>query len=537
MLGFLSRLLSPSKARCAPQSCLDVIAGWLGIARLGRTPPAASGKRRHRRWFLGRALVIEVNGKSLQGETVDISAAGAGLLLRTPLPVGTCVRLRDPDGTIGVPARVVHNALTADNAHFRVGVEFLLGEAGASSNQPGAATGSEASPPPLASPPAAGPAPVVNEAPPSPAPDVHEPAIPSPDELPSTISSPADPAADVPPPAAPASAAPAPTTPTPAGPAEQPVEAMPPTESSVPPSERWWVPRGRPVLEMSAPASAAPLSRDLIEFVERVIRHAELHLPMLPQVVQRALVMAQSEDVDFNRLATVLEADAALTASILRRANSAESAPVDRITRLPDALARLGRRKVLAVVAAAATKRVTLEATGLDPRRALQIWHTSAAAAAVMHVAARHFGLPADEAALIGLLHDLGVLAALRIAQLYRESYDPRLSSDTVDRLCVEWHEPLGRALAAAWQFQPPLPELCGAHHAASEPGDELARYRSLVQFTDVVCALLEYAPYVPYDFFRVPCVAALGITDEPEWHAWLAALPAAVAERMGDLT
>ncbi len=291
------------------------------------------------------------------------------------------------------------------------------------------------------------------------------------------------------------------------------------------------------MLEASAPVPAAPLSRDLIEFVERVIRHAELHLPMLPQVVQRALVMAQSEDVDFNRLADVLEADAALTAGVLRRANSAESAPVDRITRLPEALARLGRRKVLAVVAAAAAKRVTLEATGLDPQRALQIWHTSAAAAGVMHVAARRFGLPADEAALIGLLHDLGVLAALRIAQLYRESYDPRLSPETVDRLCAEWHEPLGQALATAWQFQPPLPELCGAHHAAPEPGDELARYRSLVQFTDVVCALLEYAPHVPYDFFRVPCVAALGITDEPEWHAWLAALPDAVAERIGDLT
>lgn len=506
MLGFLSRLLSPSKARCAPRSCLDVIAGWLGIARLGRTPPGASGKRRHRRWFLGRELIIEVNGKLLRGETVDISAAGAGLLLRTPLPVGAPVRLRDPGGTIGVPARVVHNALTADNAHFRVGVEFLLSEAEAKPTPTATAADSEAPPAPLASPPAAGPAPVVDAASPSPAPT------------------------------APPSPAPAPVGAAPVSSPEQPAEAVPRTGCSVPSSEPWWVPRGTPVLEVSAPAAAAPLSRDLIEFVERVIRHAELHLPMLPQVVQRALVMAQSEDVDFNRLAAVLEADAALTASILRRANSAESAPIDRITRLPEALARLGRRKVLAVVAAAAAKRVTLEATGLDPQRALQIWHTSAAAAAVMHVAARHFGLPADEAALIGLLHDLGVLAALRIAQLYRESYDPRLGPETMDRLCAEWHEPLGRALATAWQFQSPLPELCGGHHAAPDPGDELARYRGLVQFTDVVCALLEYAPYVPYDFFRVPCVVALGIGNEPEWHTWLAALPAVVAERMGDL-
>lgn len=170
MLGFLSRLLSPSKARCAPQSCLDVIAGWLGIARLGRTPPGASGKRRHRRWFLGRELIIEVNGKLLRGETVDISAAGAGLLLRTPLPVGARVRLRDPDGTIGVPARVVHNALTADNAHFRVGVEFLLSEAEAKPTPTATAADSEAPPAPLASPPAAGPAPVVDAASPSPAP-------------------------------------------------------------------------------------------------------------------------------------------------------------------------------------------------------------------------------------------------------------------------------------------------------------------------------------------------------------------------------
>lgn len=581
MLGFLSRLFSPGKTRCAPQSCLDVVAGWLGIARLGRSPPGTAGQRRHRRWFLGRALIIEVDGKSIEGETVDISAGGAGLLLRTPLAVGARVRLRDPDGRTRVPARVVYNALMDDEVHFRVGVEFVLDE----TDGPAAPTAlTDVSPTceSAAAPPAPSPVessePVVARPPPDFAPPAPAPvaiAVPAPptDKLSTCKTTPATPtdvscpseaaltdvlsgsgaattsaqsrgeSGAVPPAPSPVESSepvevrpPSDSAPPPPAITEQPAAATPATDGADALSERWWIPRGPAVTATPAATGAAPLSRDLVEFAERVIQHAELHLPMLPQVLQRALVMAQSEDVDFNRLAKLLEADAALTANILRRANSAESAPVDRITRLPEALARLGRRRIVAIMGAAAVKRVTLEATGLDPQRALQIWHTSAAAAAVMHVAARRFGLPEEEAALIGLLHDLGVLAALRIAHLYRESYDSRLSAETVERLCAEWHEPLGQALATAWKLQAPLPELCGDHHAAPAAGDELARHRHLVQFADVVCALLEYAPYVPYDLFKMPGVRALGITDDPDWQTWLETLPAAIADRTGDL-
>jgi hypothetical protein len=107
-----------------------------------------------------------------------------------------------------------------------------------------------------------------------------------------------------------------------------------------------------------------------------------------------------------------------------------------------------------------------------------------------------------------------------------------------------EWHERIGARLAEAWRLPTPLPAIIGSHHqpptsatakeATNDDGE--AKYRLLVQFADVVCALLSLGPYVPYDLFGMPCAAPLRLTATPETESWLATLPGLVAERAGVL-
>lgn len=97
-------------------------------------------------------------------------------------------------------------------------------------------------------------------------------------------------------------------------------------------------------------------------------------------------------------------------------------------------------------------------------------------------------------------------------------------------------HEELGRRLAREWNLTDPLGAVIGDHHRTVPASDPIGTYQNLVQFADVVCALLEYTTYIPYDFLALPCVQNLGYRDDDPTRAWLATLPATVAEKSGIL-
>lgn len=295
----------------------------------------------------------------------------------------------------------------------------------------------------------------------------------------------------------------------------------------------WWVPDGECCVNQPTWVPCAnPVEAELNECLRRACNDTELELPTLPRVAQRALGMLQDEDVDYLRLAKVIQDDPAIAARVLRMVNSTAYSRLFKISRIDLAFARLGRRTLQSIILAMTLKNVTVSQAGPQREAAEEQWQHSIVSAALLAEMGRRYQLPDDEAFLVGLLHDIGKLAVMRILETHRCTHGTEISRSLADQVGEGWHEPLGHRLATAWRLQEPLPEIIGNHHSPPADNDPWGHYRALVQFADVASAMMGYTAYVPYDFFNLPCVRALKIEDDAETRKWLASFPALILER-----
>ncbi len=321
------------------------------------------------------------------------------------------------------------------------------------------------------------------------------------------------------------------------------VDDPPPDRDEPPrsPSSRypmaWWQPKGPRVLWAPRVVGAGGLvDRDLYEHLVSIVREPDLELPRLSSVVQRAMRLVREPGVDLAELADVVRADTAITTQLLRTANSALYRGISEVRTLEQALARVGLRAAGNVILSQSVRRIATHGIGPEATLGQGLWNRSVASATVCATLARRCRLPEDEAYLLGLLHDVGALAIFWVLQEYAGAHGRRIARELFDRLSVDWHEHIGLRLADRWDLPAPLPEIIADHHRPSQDDDPLDARRQLVQFSDVVCALLRYAPYEPYEFFELPCVRALGITDGEADCEMLAALPDRIEEQVNAL-
>jgi HD-like signal output (HDOD) protein len=321
--------------------------------------------------------------------------------------------------------------------------------------------------------------------------------------------------------------------PAPAAPADAPADA---TAADV-----WWAarPAGGAAPEPADegdPEALEQLHDGLYRELGALVDDPNPDLPRLPHVTERAMVMLGSVDVDYRALAGVVSEDPALTAQVLRVANSALYGGVQQVRSLELAFARLGQRTVRGTIMSATLRALSIRLEGSGPRRTLgeDIWRRALASGVAMSTLAPPCGRDPDEAFLHGLLHDMGLWLVLLVVHRHTQRTGARVPRSVFERLAAEWHEHAGRRLSEAWNLPAPLPDLIMSHHKLPAADDRLAPERCLIMTGDACCALLGYGPYQPYDLFQLPCVQRLGLADTPDVHTLLRGLPERIAERMG---
>jgi HD-like signal output (HDOD) protein len=296
----------------------------------------------------------------------------------------------------------------------------------------------------------------------------------------------------------------------------------------------WWAPRDMPLAPPPlAPDPLDPREGQIAAALQRILDGGDVDLPVLPVVAHRALSTLRSENVDYAELAQLIGEDPAISARVLRVVNSTAYARLFRIDRLEVAFARLGCTALRGIILATSLKGVAIRTGGAQRTLGEELWQRAIVSAVLLSELSGRFALRDGEAFLVGLLHDLGNFAILRVLHDQRFG-GGNISRAAFDRLSHQWHEPLGAYLARAWQLGEPLPDVIGDHHSDSTPDDSFATYRWLVQFSEVVCSLLGYSTCIPCDFFALSCVQNLRIQDTPETRQWLLALPTLIIERTG---
>lgn len=191
-------------------------------------------------------------------------------------------------------------------------------------------------------------------------------------------------------------------------------------------------------------------------------------LPVLPAAQARALTLASRHDVGIPELAGVVESDPALTIAVLRAANTASQAPLQRVLTASDAIVRIGLNATRRVVTATATN----SAFGDIARAGIDLdafWEHTLATALLADASAWPNG-PRTEAFTTGLLHDIGRLA-LASADPERYRFVVRrvqggASPDEAERTVFGVdHITVGRDVAAACGLPPQIVDAIAQHH------------------------------------------------------------------------
>jgi len=191
-------------------------------------------------------------------------------------------------------------------------------------------------------------------------------------------------------------------------------------------------------------------------------------LPVLPAAQARALAALQDPDAAIADVADIVETDPALTAAVLRAANSAASASANRVTTARQGVTRIGlattTQLVTGAVMTSSFQRLTDAGLDID-----ELWRHLIACALLNQRASRQ-GVDRSSAFTAGLMHDLGRMAMAdadpeRYAKVVELARDGQPASAAETELFGYDHEEYGARVAEDWHLPEEIVEVVRSHH------------------------------------------------------------------------
>jgi putative nucleotidyltransferase with HDIG domain len=196
---------------------------------------------------------------------------------------------------------------------------------------------------------------------------------------------------------------------------------------------------------------------------------ARKSLPTIPPVLTGIIALIDDDRAGAKRLVDLIERDQALTARLLRLANSAFFGQARKVATIPRAVLLLGFSTVRNL--ALGVKVWDTLGTGVSRQELERLWtHAVEVAAAARVLARQQRQVNPDEAFTTGLLHDVGQLVlALRFKDLYWDTAHKATSTEHLagleqTSLGVD-HAEVGSWLLEAWNLPPIMVEAVRRHH------------------------------------------------------------------------
>jgi HD-like signal output (HDOD) protein len=232
--------------------------------------------------------------------------------------------------------------------------------------------------------------------------------------------------------------------------------------------------------------------RQILERVAALARNpavaAEL-VPRVPELIPRLLRSLRDESVGTNELAAQVAEDVVLVAEVLREANSAYYRPVTPIKTLDAAILLLGQNGLRMLLARVAFRPVIkLHEAGFARRAAPLVWNHSEKCAVAASLMASAVGADIFESCLAGLMQDVGLVVAFRLADRVCQNAKAPASAAFGLELLAHSRQ-LSAVIARHWEFPDSVAQ---AIVAAGRPdgstlaqalaqGDRIAKLRLLI--------------------------------------------------------
>ena len=252
------------------------------------------------------------------------------------------------------------------------------------------------------------------------------------------------------------------------------------------------------------------VANDLIQ----QIKDDTLVLPSLPEVCLKVRDVADDANATIPELASIIQQDAALSARVIKVANSPLVRTPCEVTDLGTAISRLGINFTSNLAMGLAMEQMFQATSDAVDKRMRKIWSESAEIASICHVLAMHFTkLQPDQAMLGGLIHKIGALPVLA----YAENNSALLNDGmALDKLIEKLHPVIGNHIVKAWKFPKALQPIPG-HYLKFDREVESVDYTDLVTVAVLQSVANTDHPYTKLDWSTISAFDRVGVSPEME--------------------
>jgi HD-like signal output (HDOD) protein len=189
----------------------------------------------------------------------------------------------------------------------------------------------------------------------------------------------------------------------------------------------------------------------LFEEIQQEIEEDTLELPSLPEVAVKIREHLDNDKVSMEHLARLIQTDSAISAKLVKAANSALYAGQSHVDSVAKAIIRMGLKTTGQLVLSFALSGLFRSGFRELKQRMQAVWQHSSHVAAISFVMAKKVpGFDPERALLAGLLHDIGEIPILSYAQKYPELLT---TPDALDSVVKELRGPVGCLVLQAWNF------------------------------------------------------------------------------------
>lgn len=250
-----------------------------------------------------------------------------------------------------------------------------------------------------------------------------------------------------------------------------------------------------------------------LKILEHDIASDELCLPTLPEIAVRVQQAVNNPDSSVHDIIGVISRDPALSARMVRLANSPWLAGTVKVDNLQQAVARIGLWQVRSIVVGLAMEQLFEARNDIVRRRIHQCWAESSALTAAVLTLLRAYKGPAKlqqhTAALMAMTSQIGALPVLTLAEQHASTFaNPTLLNKVIPLLTPS----LNRQIMQAWAFTDQQVHV-GGHWQGGIVSFQPS-YLSALQLAGILIGVHT----APHEEALLSCFVQTGLLPSPEW-------------------
>ncbi len=246
--------------------------------------------------------------------------------------------------------------------------------------------------------------------------------------------------------------------------------------------------------------------------VKDAVATEKLLLPSMPDVALKIKAECEKEDSSAQMIADVISQDPAMSVRLLQIANSSLYRTPISTDNIHMAITKLGLKLVRDLIISLSMKQLYNAGNDVIAERFHELWITSTKTAVIAHIiAAKHPHLDAEKAMLAGLIHNIGALPIILMAEDDDDLFDqPEALCKVVQKMQGE----VGAYIFQNWHFPQYMVDVASECYQFRRSHNGPADYVDVIQV-----ALIEGSIYTgldcPEDWSSISAFERLGIDTE----------------------